>query len=494
MSLLLLRNRSQAVARMRPEDQLSPSVRAVLDGLPCSVTLPAGTGKTELIAAVVSEVSKQDGTALVLTHTHAGVDALRRRMRKFGVAKDRVVVRTIDAWCFDLIRHFPQLAGLEVPEAPVWADSCAYHQAAARAVGTHAVRRMLSVSYQVVLVDEYQDCLIDQHNVILGVARAVPTAVFGDPLQGLFDFGTNRPVQWGSDVLAAFPDMAVDYRPWRWQHDNSELGDWLLSIREALQTGQPVDLVGAPVKWVQADGLQTQNSVCFGAPIDDGSVAALGRFRPDCVTVASRLQGTYAVMEALDEKATSTFCALVDHSGPPALASGVVQFAVNCATGVAVHLPAALRTRLASSKPIGTRKPELQATFDAVNRILSSPSPGTVRAALQTITRLPGVTVYCREAWREALAALQHATLDPRLSVVEALAKVRNHARTTGRRSEPRIVTRPLLAKGLEYKHVVLLDADQYTAVELYVALTRGSKSVTVISKSPQITPRDSRR
>lgn len=475
---------------MTPEAQADPSVRAVLEGLPCSVTLPAGSGKTELIAAMVSEVAAQGGTVLVLTHTHAGVDALRRRMRKFGVPKERVVVRTIDAWCFDLIRHFPQLAELEVPETPVWANSCLYHQAAARAVSTQAVQRMLAVSYQMVLVDEYQDCLIDQHHVILGIASTVPTAVFGDPLQGLFDFGRNRPVQWGRDVLPAFPDVVVSYQPWRWHQDNPELGSWLLSIREALQTGQPIDLAAAPVKWVQADGLQTQNSVCFGAPTDDGAVAALGRFRPDCVPVAGRLRGTYAVMEALDEKATSTFCALVDRGGPSALASGVVQFAVNCATGVAGHLPAAARTRLASGSRIGTRNQELQAAFDAVNRILSSPSPGTVRTALQTIARLPGVTVYCREAWREALAALQHAALDQELSVVDALAKVRNHARTTGRRSESRIVTRPLLAKGLEYKHVVLLDADQYTAVELYVALTRGSKSVTVISKSPQITPR----
>lgn len=36
----------------------------------------------------------------------------------------------------------------------------------------------------------------------------------------------------------------------------------------------------------------------------------------------------------------------------------------------------------------------------------------------------------------------------------------------------------------LEYDHVIILDPTAYGAQELYVALTRGSRSVTVISES----------
>lgn len=35
--------------------------------------------------------------------------------------------------------------------------------------------------------------------------------------------------------------------------------------------------------------------------------------------------------------------------------------------------------------------------------------------------------------------------------------------------------------KGLEYDHAVILDADTLDAKDLYVALTRGSKTLTII-------------
>lgn len=73
---------------MVEDPPISKAVEVVLRALPCSVALPAGAGKTELIAASVAKATQQGGTCLVLTHTHAGVDALRRRMKKFGVASD----------------------------------------------------------------------------------------------------------------------------------------------------------------------------------------------------------------------------------------------------------------------------------------------------------------------------------------------------------------------------------------------------------------------
>lgn len=475
---------------LRAPDDRSEAVESVLATLPCSVTLPAGAGKTELIAAVVSAVARRGGTSLVLTHTHAGVDALRRRMARFGVGREHVAVRTIDAWSFDLIRHYPLLAGVQVPEVPDWTQSRVYHQSAVHAVASTAVRRMLKVSYQLVLVDEYQDCLADQHRLVLAICNAVPAAVFGDPLQGLFDFGGNQPVAWADDVLPAFPQVDVASYPWRWETDNPTLGAWLVSIRSQLLRGEPIDLRDSPAAWVQSNGFSAQNSACYAAPGNDGSVVALGRFRPDCVAVASRMSGTYSVMEALDEKMTRNFCKRFASDSAPDVTSALVQFAVDCATGVAAYFPAASRARLRDGKVIGTNKPELVGAVALLNGLLTSVDLHRCRQALIAISRLPGVRIYCREAWREVLDALRHAALDSDLSVAAALDKARSQTRRTGRRAESRVISRPLLVKGLEYRHAVVLDADQYKAAELYVALTRASKSLTVLSRSPIITPR----
>ena len=83
--------------------------------------------------------------------------------------------------------------------------------------------------------------------------------------------------------------------------------------------------------------------------------------------------------------------------------------------------------------------------------------------------------------------------LDQTVSVRSAVIAIRNHTRIVGRRPDQRVVSRPLLVKGLEYDHVIVVAADGYSASELYVALTRGRSSVTVVSKSKTLTPASAR-
>ncbi len=479
--------------RMTEGAALNAAAIRILGALPGSITLPAGTGKTELVAAVVAEVAAGGGNVLVLTHTHAGVDALRRRMAKFSVSKEHFSVRTIDAWCFDLIQHFPLLAGLAVPSDPDWTYAQAYHIAATRAVDSEIVRRMLTVSYDLIIVDEYQDCLIDQHRLVAGFTGVLPTLVLGDPLQGLFNFGGQQPVDWKNDVLDCFPEVSIASYPWRWHDHNPRLGNWLLSIRKTLADGNPIDLAGSPIQWrrMPSEGqfkVREQAAACFRSP-QEGSTVALGQFRHDILSPAQQLNGSYSVMEALDSSVTEKFCQLVDSGTAPEVAAGAVEFAVNCATGIATHLDSTKRRRLATGKAIVTRTTDRQKTYAAINRLLSGPTPRSVHAALDAIMGLPNVKIYCREAWSEVIHALQFAALDAELSVTRALMQVRNGARARGRRPARRVLSRPLLVKGLEYDHAILLDADKCNAQELYVALTRGSKSVTVVSRSSVLSP-----
>lgn len=48
-----------------------------------------------------------------------------------------------------------------------------------------------------------------------------------------------------------------------------------------------------------------------------------------------------------------------------------------------------------------------------------------------------------------------------------------------------------LLVKGLEFDHAIVLEADSLSKKELYVALTRGAKSLTIVSSSPTLSPVD---
>lgn len=456
----------------------------VLQETPCSITLPAGSGKTELIAAMVAQVATQGGTSLVLTHTHAGVNALRQRMKKFGVSNDRVVVRTLDSWSYDLVSHFPILAELDVPATPDWSRTADYHRGAARAVESKAVSRMLSISYAHVFIDEYQDCVTAQHILAVALAQVLPITVLGDPLQSLFHFGKNRPVDWNTDVLPNFPAINVDHHPHRWEPNHQDLGAWLVSIRENLVQGVPIDLTTGPVRWVERQNPQTFVNECYRALSREGTVAALGHFRPDCVRAASMLKGSYSVMEAIDEKLSTALSAKIDTDKGSVVAKAVVDFAIDASIGLASHISPAKRKQLGVGKSFTTRNDQLKPAYKAVLQLRDDPTPTNVHTALSLLGRLPNVIIHCREAWDEITQAVAIAMTDD-CTVSEALQRTRNYARVAGRRSVAHVVSRPLLVKGLEYDHVIILNPAKYSAEELYVALTRGSQSVTVISDAP---------
>lgn len=66
---------------------MATDIATVLAGAPRGVlTAAAGCGKTDAIAASVA--SAEDGRQLILTHTHAGVKALRQRLQKYEAAND----------------------------------------------------------------------------------------------------------------------------------------------------------------------------------------------------------------------------------------------------------------------------------------------------------------------------------------------------------------------------------------------------------------------
>lgn len=61
-----------------------------------AIIAPAGHGKTEMIADIVSHSS---GKQLLLTHTNAGVDAIEKRMQRRRISKEKYTVTTIAAFC-----------------------------------------------------------------------------------------------------------------------------------------------------------------------------------------------------------------------------------------------------------------------------------------------------------------------------------------------------------------------------------------------------------
>jgi hypothetical protein len=450
--------------------------------------MPAGTGKTEIIAWLALLAAERGERGLFLTHTHAGVDALRRRLKLMRVPLDRVRIETIASWSHALVRQYPVLSGVTVPVVPDWSSSGIYYEGAARVVAAPAIRRVLAATYAFAVVDEYQDCSQRQHALAVAVGSAVPAAVFGDPLQAIFDFEPDDPLpSWRNEVQMRWPASEITVFPWRWRGYHSQLGEWLLEIREHFSAQVPIRLDGsAPVQWIQAAGLDTAIRACRGLRTrhPEDSVVAIGLRHHDCAAIAGRLGGSYSLMETIEGKDMAAFAQVVDTGVGARVAAAAAKWGKDCISGISKLIQSEDVKKLANGKSTThLRRPGGEAAHEGLSQLLTDPSPAAVHAALLAMGQIGG-SVYRRDAWYTVLNALR-MTGPGGLSVAEAVAQYRNRTRATGRRDGRYMVSRPMLIKGLEYDHAIVLDAGQHDPTSLYVALTRARKSLTVISDVP---------
>jgi hypothetical protein len=451
----------------------------------------AGCGKTWLVATAVSRYTK--GRQLVLTHTHAGVDALRRKLRELGADTSQYELETIAGWALGLALAYPGTAGVapELPRKAVDYDSV--YCGARTLLGIAPIQRILRASYAGVFVDEYQDCTAAQHSLIVALSRTVPCRIVGDPLQGIFSFRSSPTVDWSVDVDSHFSRVDGPAEGMRWAKTNPALGKWLAHARDRLVVGKSVDLRGSPVHWLEAGTPATkatiQRDACLRAARQRGSVVALHHWPNQCHRVASMLEGIFSCIESMEAETLHRFAERIDTTEGVELAAAVADFAASCMTKASTTLKPMIAA-LAAGRAIRSRKhPRIAALFTLVAQ------PGGARnvsPALAGIRRLEGSFVYRSELLREAFRMLDSYERGECKSAADAAWTVRNRTRRLGRVLPRCSVGTTLRAKGLQFDHAVVLQAEGYDAKNLYVALTRGATSLLVISKSPVLTPIDS--
>ncbi len=458
-----------------------------------SITAPAGCGKTQLIADTIG-LHTGPKPILVLTHTNAGVGALRARLQRAGVPGSAYKLSTIDGFAIRLIGKFPSRSGhnpsilaLDNPNQ----DYPAIRDAAWRLLQAGHVNDALRATYSRLVVDEYQDCNLRQHAIVDWAAVVLPTCVFGDPMQAIFGFRGNQLVDWMANVHPQFPAIGELQTPWRWRRAGTEdLGNWLLLARQQLASGHAVDLRGAPpeVEWVQlnpATALQQRHMAARTQPPGrHGNVLVIGNsMRPrERYLLASQTPGATAV-ERVDLDDLTSFGRRFNVAAAEALEQ-LVGFAAGLMTGVG---SAELLRRVQSLKQGSARKSPTPAEAAAV-AFVEAPS---LSAALTLLTRLSeqeAVRVYRPEILRCCISAMQAAAGDG-CTFHAATIQAREQNRHLGRPLSRRSVGSTLLLKGLEADVAVVLHPETMNASNLYVALTRGAHRVIVCSETPILTP-----
>lgn len=465
------------------------SIEEALLAVQCgSVTAPAGCGKTHLIA---SALGRHQGRLpiLVLTHTNAGVSALRLRLNKMGIPSGAFRIATIDGFAKRIAATFPRRSAINPQVLELTnpgGDYPAIRAAAIAALEGRHLDDVLAATYSRLLVDEYQDCSLTQHRIVNNLAVSLPVCVLGDPMQAIFGFA-ERLVDWQTDVLPNYPSLGELNEAWRWTNVGAvDLGRWLLEVRRALEAGQKIDVRSLPQRVeyvhvpVRQEDIRRQVAIRARAETNRGSVLVIADSRN--VTgrhqLASQTPGA-TVVETVDLRDLTTFGRHFDPAAADAT-SRLLGFAgslmTNLAAGQTLQRLESIRTGRARNPPT-----------EAEAALLAFEQTRTMHAARQAIVCLreqANVRVYRHEVLERCLRAMSHAAAG-RSSFQEATVLERERFRQRGRPLANRNIGSTLLLKGLEAEVAAILHPEQMDARHLYVALSRASHRIIVCSTTP---------
>lgn len=458
------------------------------------VIAPAGYGKTHLIALAVRASS---GRQLVLTHTFAGVNSLKTKMAALGVPASMYQVDTIASWSLRLCLAYPKTSGwiTDNPTNEQW------NQLYACCTGLLAksfIQRIVSSTYAGLYVDEYQDCSDLQHSLICAVAGVLPCRVLGDPMQAIFDFDGGRPVDWTASVYPEFNCLGELDFPWRWA-GNPQLGAWLKDVRTRIQAGQQVDLLANLPRCVVQHRVNPQflepkqYSLLMGMLGHDDSVIALHggaqQLKNKTHLLARRMSGRFSSIEEIEGKELHGF--LKKFGSAKNNQQGfllAVEFAKKCFTGIAGVLTAGTKRGEVTGLLKSTKYPAL---LMAANAYLENPTSAHLLVFFQELKANPKTAAYRRDLLNRLLQILAMHGQNADLTLMEVGKAYQRDMRHLGRPTRhKKLIGTTLLVKGLEFDHAVILDADSLNAKDLYVAMTRGTKSLTIIGGGRYVPPR----
>lgn len=451
------------------------------------VIAPAGYGKTHLIALAVKAASKRQ---LVLTHTFAGVNSIKTKMAALGVPSSKYQVDTIASWSLRLCLAYPKMSCWRV-EHPTGKQWNKLYECCTVLIGKKAIRHIVESTYDGVYVDEYQDCSDIQHRLICVLAESLHCRILGDPMQAIFDFGEGKPVDWKVDVYPSFACLGQLETPWRWNNaGNPKLGAWLKDVRSKLKQGQQIDLLnGLPscVSWIKTESQYLEakqySSLCGFLAHDESVIALHGgnqQFKNKTHSLARSMAGKFSSIEEVEGKEIHLFIKKLESA--KSVQDGFLHalgFAKKCFTGVDKALTAGTKRGEVAKQNKSTKFPVI---LDAANSYLNEATILNLRKFFLALRSNTGLSVYRRDLFYRFLNILKLQNDSKEIALSDAAKFYQRDMRHTGRPiRHKKLIATTLLVKGLEYDHAIILDADSLNEKDLYVAITRGAKSLTLI-------------
>lgn len=467
------------------------------------IIAPAGYGKTHTIVDCIEQYEGEK-KILVLTHTHAGVASIKEKIKRKDIPHSKYQIETISSFAVNIANVYH----LNKAIFPPIEDSKLYFRfvidSTLKFVQNNAVKSVLRSKYSHLIVDEYQDCSTEQHNLILKLSLILKTHILGDPLQGIFNFRNIELV----DLETEF--TLNDYRentqelttPWRWNnHNASDLGNELADIRRKLIAGESIDLNNYnSVEVVTAPSLdlyrpRTAYKDRIWQEIKNSGDNLL-IIHPLSSSEAPRLKflqyfPLIKMIESLDNELVYNHCKELDNKMEVELPTFIIYFISNFSSGT--NIKKWIKTTNAGwrcvNKTLESEKIFSRKIKDTATKLTEKKSSANIIEFLTVLLEIPGINCTRKGIIYEIIAALKVAQLSD-ISIYEAMKQNMDKIRREGRKIKGKCIGTTLLTKGLECDTVIILDAHRFTdRKNLYVALTRACKKLVVITENAILQP-----
>jgi len=450
-----------------------------------AIIAPAGHGKTEMITELID---KLPGKKLVLTHTNAGVNALTQRLRKKSVAKEKYNLSTISSFCMRWCNSYPSTAGMD-PDINVKDDNYyqMLHSGAVKIFSHEWSRDVLYRTYDYLIVDEYQDCIVNQHKIFVEINKRIPVYVFGDPLQAIFGF-KEKLVSW-KNLEFEILNNEIETSPWRWDKTNPNLGKYLSDVREQLLPsldGQQIKLSIIP-DWQSIYRIPPQevhNAKLYQILKEYQSVLYIAKWSTDTIAFAKSTGGKFQNDETQDLKDLYQYANFLDSNDGDTIAKGLFNFILECASNAATELKS-YKGHIQSGDYDFHLLKKHKDFGNRIMKVYQTHSHDDMLSVLEWIKNTKIFKLYRKELFDEMQRAIWRSR-DRQITIEQAAQEIRMLPDSQSRYPNfKRLASRTLLSKGLEFECVIIdlskINQGRYTSTDMYVAMTRAMRAIYFI-------------
>ena len=381
------------------------------------------------------------------------------------------------------MRKYPENAGyIGSTEIAQWND---VYIAMSALLQKDFVKRGLTNSYTGIIVDEYQDCTVPMHQLIIQLKTLLPCRVLGDDLQGIFGFQGDPLIEWSVATGEFANNLGVLETPHRWlkANNNEALGRWLLSIRKTFRQKEEPDYGGAPIDRRTVRYADLGSQLLRLTHEKRGRICVIGpKARPLPAGIETTLvKNNYRVLEPNELSALRSLILSLSDGSATEKSEAACNFLFRSHGGLAGNDKTFIRKILLGER----QRPRHHNKCLLCEKHSKGTTPELVFDLVKYLEGINGASCKLSESVHalKCIVEEHHETgTDLKTLYANEIGKRKYQSRS----NVFRCVGSTLLVKGLEFDHVIILRDQNWLRnwgnhKDLYVALTRGSKTTTLI-------------